>query len=543
MGEKGNVKELTRMRFQSVKGIRRLYFLGALLLLMLLPFDAFADSERVSVANDGTEGNDSSTHPQLSNDGRFVVFISEADDLVGNDTNNATDVFVRDRQTQATERVSLSSAGLEGDDDSGNTVGGGNISVGISGDGRFVAFSSNATVLVGGDGNAVTDVFVRDRLNGQTERVSVDPGGMELTGFSNNPAISANGRFAAFVTVNPVVPEDGNNHFDVYIRDRLAAETERVSVGSGGIEGNGSSRKPSLSADGRFIAFVSAATNLVAGDANDALDVFVHDRLTATTQRVSVRTNGAEADGVSDEPEISGDGRFVVFQSDATNLVDGDTNAVRDIFVHDRQTGVTTRVSVALGGAQGSFNSNTPAISGDGRYVAFETFSADLVTDDTNDQSDVFVKDLLTGMIRRASLGVDGVQANDHSREPELDGDGRVVTFYSRASNLVPNDTNHVEDVFVHELPIFPYRVPSAKFICGPQTEGSDLGLARGLYGTTVNIHSSRAGVEFFKKLVLTYPPRAQRTGEIFPIAQHVLRVRRGDQSRLHEHSRRGVRW
>lgn len=189
-------------------------------------------------------------------------------------------------------------------------------------------------------------------------------------------------------------------------------------------------------------------------------------------------STGEQANDSSWAPEISADGRFVAFQSDATNLVADDTNGTGDIFVHDRQTGTTTRVSVALDGAQAIGGFSPPAISDDGRSIAFGSGSANLVPDDTNDEGDVFVKDRLTGMIRRVSLGADGTQANDSSWGLDLDGSGRVVAFTSAASNLVPNDTNRVNDVFVRELPIFPYEYV-AKFICGTQPGEHDLQLAR----------------------------------------------------------------
>ena len=214
----------------------------------------------------------------------------------------------------------------------------------ISADGRFVAFVSFATNLVPGDSNGRGDVFVRDRLTQTTERVSVDSAGTEGNSGSDGPSISANGRFVVFWSdATNLVRGDTNGVADVFVRDRLTRTTERVSVDSAGNEGNGASglhshSEYSISADGRFVAFVSSATNLVPGDTNGAADVFVHDRLTRTTERVSVDSAGNEANSSSFDPVISADGRFVAFSSAATNLVPGDTNEQPDVFVRDRKT-------------------------------------------------------------------------------------------------------------------------------------------------------------------------------------------------------------
>src|SRR5881409_3649136 len=314
---------------------------------------------RVSVASGGTEGDDASLGSALSADGRFVAFDSAATDLVAGDTNGVSDVFVHDRQTGTTERVSVASGGAQGNGSSGLI--GFAFPPALSADGRFIAFVSFATNLVAGDTNAANDVFVHDRLTGTTERVSVASGGTEGNDASLGFALSADGRFVAFESAaTDLVAGDTNGVSDVFVHDRQTGRTERVSVASGGAQGNGNSGligfafPPALSADGRFIAFVSFATNLVAGDTNGATDVFVHDRLTGTTERVSVASGGTEGNDASLGPALSADGRFVAFQSDATNLVAGDTNGATDVFVHDRQTGATERMSVASSGTQGN---------------------------------------------------------------------------------------------------------------------------------------------------------------------------------------------
>src|SRR5438067_1693678 len=292
---------------------------------------------------------------------------------------------------QTTERVSVDSAGNEqiGPPPDGPTP-----PPSISADGRFVAFDSRATNLVPGDTNGRSDLLGHDRQTWITERMSVDGAGNQGNSDSDRPLISANGRFVAFNSRSTnLVPGDTNGTSDVFVHDRQTGTTERVSVDNTGNQGNGGSGVVAISADGRFVAFVSTATNLVPGDTNGVLDVFVHDRQTGTTERVSVDSAGNQGNGGSAVFAISADGRFVAFVSSATNLVPGDTNGGQDVFVHDRRTGTTERVSVDSAGTESNGSSERPAISADGRFVAFWSSATNLVTGDTNGTSDVFVHD------------------------------------------------------------------------------------------------------------------------------------------------------
>ena len=405
---------------------------------------------RVSVASDGTEGNDVSLGSALSADGRFVAFDSAATDLVAGDTNGVSDVFVHDRQTGTTERVSVASDGAQGNGSSGLVTFA--FPPALSADGRFVAFVSFATNLVASDTNGATDVFVHDRQTGTTERVSVASDGTEGNAASAGATLSADGRFVAFHSAaTNLVAGDTNATNDVFVHDRQTGITERVSVASDGTQGNNASSYPALSADGRFVAFVSFATNLVAGDTNSATDVFVHDRQTGTTERVSVASDGAESNAACLGSALSADGRFVAFQSDATDLVASDTNGTTDVFVHDRQTGMTERVSVASDGTQANNASSYPALSADGRFVAFQSDATNLVAGDTNGATDVFVHDRQTGTTERVSVASGGSQGNGFSAGPVLSADGRLVAFHSTATNLVARDTNGATDVFVHD--------------------------------------------------------------------------------------------
>jgi hypothetical protein len=390
--------------------------------------------ERVSVSSAGQQGNGNSALPSISADGRFVAYESNATNLVEDDTNGIVDVFVFDRQTGTSERVSVSAAGQEGNDASANPS--------ISADGRFVAYVSAASNLVEGDTNETQDVFVFDRQTGTTERVSVGADGQQGNDFSVAPSLSADGRFVAYMSAaTNLVEGDTNGTFDIFVFDRQTGTTERVSVGADGQQGR-PSFTPSISADGGFVAYQSFE------------DVFVFDRQTGTTERVSVNSAGQEGNSFSVNPSISADGRFVAYQSVATNLVEGDTNETQDVFVFDRQTGTTERVSVNSAGQQGNSSSILPSISADGRFVAYNSAATNLVEGDTNGALDVFVFDRQTGTTERVSVGADGQEGNDTSFNSSLSADGRFVAYDSFASNLVEGDTNGTADVFVFDRQI-----------------------------------------------------------------------------------------
>ena len=394
----------------------------------------------------GAQGNDQSRDPAISSRGRYVAFGSDASNLVPGDTNDTRDVFVRDRKLGTTRRVSVSSTGAQGN----------SLSFGlpvISPDGRYVSFGSDASNLVPGDTNGSADVFVRDRRLGTTRRVSVSSTGAQGNGpvSFGAPAISPDGRYVSFGSdASNLVPGDTNGSADVFVRDRRLGTTRRVSVSSTGRQGTSGSFGPVISSAGRYVAFSSDAANLVPGDTNDSVDVFVRDRRLGITRRVSVSSSGAQGDSESFGPVISAAGRYVAFSSDAANLVPGDTNAAQDVFVRDRELGTTRRVSVSSSGAQGTSVSFDPAISAAGRYVAFSSDAANLVPGDTAGTVDVFVRDRELGTTRRVSVSSTGAQGTKISFEPAISSAGRYVAFSSAASNLVPGDTNASVDVFVH---------------------------------------------------------------------------------------------
>jgi Tol biopolymer transport system component len=365
---------------------------------------------RVSVDSAGNEGNSYSWDgPAISADGRFVAFGSVASNLVLEDTNTCVnypepgscpDIFVHDRQTGVTTRASVDSSGNQGSRDSWSPA--------ISADGRYVAFTSFAPNLVPGDTNTCggfvepgtcPDVFVHDRQTGTTTRASVDSSGNQGNGASGvlppgGPTVNADGRYVAFTSwASNLAPGDTNGVGDIFVHDQQTGQTTRVSVDSLGNQGNGDSGGAAISADARYVAFASSASNLAPGDTNGVGDIFVHDRQTGQTTRVSLDSLGNQGNGVSLRSAITTDGRYVAFASSASNLAPGDTNGVVDVFVHDRHTGETSRASVDSAGQQGGGPNFTGAISADGRHVAFKSEADNLVPGDTGNYGDIFVRD------------------------------------------------------------------------------------------------------------------------------------------------------
>jgi Tol biopolymer transport system component len=334
----------------------------------------------------------------------------------------------------------------------------------ISADGHYIAYHSLASNLVISDTNNALDGFVYDRQTGVTTRVSVSSAGAQGDGDSDFPLLSADGQRVAFRSVaTNLVVSDTNNALDWFVRDLVAGTTVRVSVASDGTQADGASTYGSFAPDGSAVVFASAATNLVISDTNGLNDIFVHTLLSGTTERVNVTSSGAQATGGwSDFPSLTTDGRMVAFTSAADNLVTGDTNGQPDIFVHDRQTGVTTRVNLSSAGAEAQGGSSgDPVLSADGRLVAFSSGATNLAPDDTNAQEDTFVHDRLTGLTLRASVSITGSQAlNGWSSEPQLTPDGRVLFFGSRADNLVPGDTNNATDAFLRQLGVYQAYIP-----------------------------------------------------------------------------------
>jgi hypothetical protein len=438
-------------RFSSVLGAVTTAF-AATLWLSVPSSAAGLTTEMVSVSSAGTQGNGDSfpEAESISPDGRFVVFDSFASSLVSGDTNAGADVFRHDRSTGQTIRVSVSSSSEEGNGDSFNGA--------ISSDGHLVAFDSGASNLVAGDTNKNADVFLRDVSAGTTTRVSLTSSGKQANADSFAPVLSDDGRLVVFSSDARLAPEDTNRRVDVYVRDLLTGQIRLVSVSSTGQPGNDDSFvEGPPSADDRFVAFASFASNLVSGDTNDALDVFLHDLLTGVTTRLSLSSSDQQGDADSFGSKLSANGRFVAFTSFADNLVRHDANGFADAFVRDLKTGRTTLVSKSSTGDQGNDDSfSSKGISGDGRFVAYRSFASNLVPGDTNGGADVFLFDRSTGQTVLVSVSATGEQGvypfADGSYNVGISENGAWVLFGSIATNFVPGgDTNGDEngDTFV----------------------------------------------------------------------------------------------
>jgi hypothetical protein len=418
------------------KGLAAVLLLGA-------GASAQQNTARVSVDSAGNQANGGSSLPSISDDGRWTAFDSTATNLVAGDTNGKPDVFVHDALTGVTVRASAGSSGTQANGDSSGAD--------VSGDGRYVAFQSLASNLVSGDANGDFDVFVRDMQTGITELASVDSSGNQANSWSYGPVISADGRYVAFYSTATNLVAGANGQWQAYVHDRQTGATEPVSVDSSGNLGNNASYPEELTGDGRYVVFDSLASNLVAGDTNASWDVFVRDRLTGLTERVSVDSSEGQGNAPSQGGSISGDGRYVCFDSVASNLVAGDTNGLTDVFVRDRQAGTTERVSVDSSENQAVFgNSLRSSISQDGRYVAFDSQATNLVTGGSG-WVQVFVRDRQAGTTEIASIDTAGNHGNQNSSHASISADGGRVAFHSSASNLVPGDTNAAEDVFVRD--------------------------------------------------------------------------------------------
>jgi Tol biopolymer transport system component len=422
----------------------------------------------VSASAAGTQGNLESEDGSISADGRFVAFSSSATNLVPNDANSTwADIFVKDLQFGTVTLASATAGGMQAEGDS--------TSPSISADGRFIAFESNATELLPGldpifpGGPPFSVIFVKDLETGELVLASATATGSPAIGSSLEASISADGRFVAFSSdaANLVPGGDTNGSAtDVFVKNLQTGELTLASATAAGRQGNGFTDQPSISADGRFVAFRSGSTNLVpGGDTTPGVsDVLVKDLQTGELILVSATAMGTQADEESSEPSISAGGRFVVFTSDAGNLLPApDRNGIflaPDVFVKDLWTGALTLVSASASGLQGNRFSTAIGdrlISDDGHFVAFTSAATDLdpAGDANGTIPDVFVKDLRTGEVALASVSTAGVQGKASSFADSISADGRFVAFTSGAAELLPDGDANLPfntDVFVRDV-------------------------------------------------------------------------------------------
>jgi len=404
-------------------------------------------NSRISVDSSGNQANaytQSDSTVSLSKDGRYVAFSSDASNLVSGDTNGKSDIFVRDRIAGTTVRVDLTSTGAQQTSDYIK-------SSKISANGRFVVFSTADPNMVPGDTNGVRDTFVRDLQLNTTTIVSVSSAG--VFGNQQSPEdfdISADGRYIVFYSLaTNLVSGDTNGAADIFVRDTKLGTTTLMSKSDAGVIGNNASLKPSISCDGATVAFLSAASNLTTGDTNGYIDTFVVNRVGSDSVTNITQTGNDGAENFT-PTDVSCDGSTVTFLSYASNLVSGDTNAKPDLFAYDVSTQTMDRVNVSTAGAEANFNSyGTSGLSGDGRYVVFTTGATTLVSGDTNNAPDVFLRDRQAGTTEIVSKRNSSTQTSTSSGQADISNDGERIGYISLDSGLVSGDTNSVDDVFV----------------------------------------------------------------------------------------------
>ncbi|MEM7707251.1 MAG: calcium-binding protein [Pseudomonadota bacterium] len=409
-------------------------------------------SELVSRANDGSLANSFSQEASISEDGRFVAFQSTASNLAPGDVpptrpfgSTEADIFVFDTRN---ETIELISAGLDGFPANSSR------DPEISGDGRYVAFVSNATNLVPNDLNDASDIFFYDRETDSLQRVNEGPGGEDADGLSDGIAISFDGSLVAFESTAPnLVSGDTNGLRDIFVWSRQTDTIERVSIAPGGVEADGISDQPAFSRDARFLAFESNATNFVAADTNGRRDIFLADLAGDTIERVNVLNDGTETDANSEHPAVSADGRFVAFESRASNLVPDVLNGSNSIYVKDRLTGEVSLISQSTSGVSADGFCEWPSISPNGRLVVFDCPATTLVDLDNGGSESVYLRDRATGVTSLVALGLGGVPADGRSFRPSIGVD--AVAFASLGTNLVAGDDNDQEDIFVVRFGLF----------------------------------------------------------------------------------------
>lgn len=413
---------------------------------------AAGTTERVSVTSTGGQLiNHTMDGFDLSSNGRYVLFTT-AEKIVPEDTNTYSDVHLLDRATKIVKRISVGPNNLQANGHSSADK------QSISADGRYIVFQSYASNLTtGAPPSGFIHTYVYDRVAGTNEIIDVSSTGAMANGATSKATISADGRFVAFSsTASNLVVNDTNGLGDVFLRDRNNKTTVLVSISTNNIQANDHSSTqydyaPSVSADGRYVVFTTRATNLVPGDTNN-FDVFVRDIVAGTTKRVSNGISGAQPNGESGSGRISSDGHYVLFASSASNIIANDTNNSSDLFMFDLVANSYERVNISAAGAQANAGASYAAISQDGRFIAYNTTATNILNDGGPGGHVPVIYDRLNRVVERVSVSSTGQLVGDAGgMTPSISADGKIVAFSTYSGQLVPNDTNNKYDVFVRD--------------------------------------------------------------------------------------------
>jgi Tol biopolymer transport system component len=393
-------------------------------------------------------------HSAVSENGDTLVFSAYANNLVPVDANNTSDIFVYNKITKQISLISTNVAGF--------AANGASTAPSVSADGRYIAYITEATDLVVEDGQlcpsgACTNIILHDLYLHTNKLVNRNTLGLRIDASSlETPAISGDGRSVVFQSRSSISLGDQNDTYDILWRDTVANVTRLVSVDDFGHTGAQKSSDFSINDDGRFVAF-RTASKLIPGDVDNTEDVFLRDIQMGTTSLVSAMYNGSpQPNKPTAQPSISKDGRYVAFTGWSDQIVPGDTNSATDVFLRDMQLGTTKRISINSKGQQGNFDSQHPDISSDGKYIVFSSFANNLIRFDPNLQQDVFIhyRDFgVTRLVSRASHA--GAPAmGGESQEPQISGDGKTITFVSRATNLHPTPLQPGRNLYLHYNPV-----------------------------------------------------------------------------------------
>jgi hypothetical protein len=401
-------------------------------------------NEITSVSSGGAQGDQNAdSNTSISGDGRYVVFASRATNLVSSDTNAKSDIFVRDRASSTTTRISVSSSGTQANDDSSDPR--------ISNDGRYVVFASVASNLVTGDTNSAQDVFIHDMQTGTTVAADTNASGTLSNNNSEWPDISADGRFVVFDSVGSNLVSGINPNgvgAQIFVKDMYVGAIKTLSVDGSGNEGNGASSIPKIDCSGNVVTFYSDASNIVSGDTNGHGDIFVDvlgwsgDQLDNVTQ---------SANNLAEYPAISCNGNVISYASGATNIVSGDANGYWDIFGYNRLTKSNTMISLTSTGAQGNDHSSYPSVSDDGRYVAFQSNATNfsIYPDGWSPSANIFVHDNKTGSTQVITFSqVSTGYLTGDAGTPTISADGSSVAYVYGSNHLISSDTNGYIDIY-----------------------------------------------------------------------------------------------